>query len=170
MAERIIDSAHETLGCAFRVAARAMTLADALKAIASERFDVALVDLGLPDAKRSRAVAEIARVAPDLPQVVWTGDADQCAEAMAAGAEECLSKTSPRMADRLPMALAVAYHRNCRDRCDVGDARQLAAESRSLAQSSGGNLGRRHDGGYAETWALAAFVMVTARLALAAVS
>jgi CheY-like chemotaxis protein len=77
---------HEVLPCG--------SLEVALMAAASESFDVVLLDLDLPDAEGTRAIATLRAAAPRLPIVVLTGTSDE-ATALAAlreGAQDYLVK------------------------------------------------------------------------------
>ena len=69
-------------------------LSDALAAIALETYDIALLDLGLPDAQGFKAPRSIHHAAPELPIVVITGTNDeQVAEQSAcAGIQDYLLK------------------------------------------------------------------------------
>lgn len=72
----------------------APTLAGALAAARSDRFDVALLDLGLPDSEPAGTLAAFQAGAPGLPVVVLTGtdDRDQGVLAVRNGAEDFLVK------------------------------------------------------------------------------
>jgi PAS domain S-box-containing protein len=89
------------------------TLRDALAA-AKERFDVALLDLGLPDATGLEGLSALSTAAPELPAVVLTGARDPtlAARAIIAGAEDFLVKGDVQ-GDVLLRCLrhAVARHR-----------------------------------------------------------
>jgi diguanylate cyclase (GGDEF)-like protein/PAS domain S-box-containing protein len=69
-------------------------LGDALKQAASEYFDVALLDLGLPDSLGLDTLRRVMAAEPTLPIVVLTGNADeaQALEAIEAGAQDYLIK------------------------------------------------------------------------------
>jgi len=70
------------------------TLAQALKHVAKNRFDAAVVDLGLPDSGGVDTVARLHDAAPDLPIVVLSGVDDEATvqEAVVRGAQEYLVK------------------------------------------------------------------------------
>ena len=55
------------------VTAAAATLAEADSLLAERRFDVALLDLTLPDSRGLETIERLAEFAPDLPIVVLTG-------------------------------------------------------------------------------------------------
>ena len=72
----------------------AKRLAEGLGKIGSDRFDILMVDLSLPDAKGMEAVEKVRAAAPDRPLVVLTGldDATAAAEAKKMGAVDYLVK------------------------------------------------------------------------------
>lgn len=72
----------------------ARTLDEALELLAEHAFDVALTDLGLPDARGLDAVTMLARLAPDLAIVVLSGTEDPAlqAEILREGAQDLLVK------------------------------------------------------------------------------
>lgn len=69
-------------------------LQDAIAAVEDRRFDVALLDLGLPDSSGHATYATLNAAAPGLPVVVLTGlDDDETADAaLRAGAQDYLVK------------------------------------------------------------------------------
>lgn len=72
----------------------AESLAAAEKHLAADRFDVALVDLGLPDAVGRETFDRVKALAPDLPLVIHTGlaDEDLAIELVGQGAQDYLVK------------------------------------------------------------------------------
>ncbi|MGZ6780810.1 MAG: PAS domain-containing protein, partial [Mycobacterium sp.] len=70
------------------------TLAEACQATQVERFDLAVVDMGLPDSDGVATVAALHACAPDVPLIVITGtDEDTVTgETFAAGAQDYLVK------------------------------------------------------------------------------
>jgi len=72
------------------------TLPQALQSLESNRPDVGLVDLGLPDARGLEAIRRIRAAAPELPLVVLTGlnDENSGVQALKEGAQDYLVKTS----------------------------------------------------------------------------
>lgn len=83
-------------------------LRDALPAIAGSTFDVALLDLSLPDSQGLESVRQIRQAAPHLPVVIMTGQSDRALafEALKEGAQDYLEK------DRLTsywLARAILY-------------------------------------------------------------
>ena len=70
------------------------TLHEALRALDREVFDVALLDLSLPDAEGLEIVETIRAKAPGMPLIVLTGrdDADLAVRAVRAGAQDYLTK------------------------------------------------------------------------------
>jgi PAS domain S-box-containing protein len=93
---------------------RARTLAEALGLLAQEQpFDVALLDLGLPDAHGTGGLERLRALAPDLPIVVLTGmraASGTGTKAVARGAQDYLDKNEidPR---RLVRAIRYAVER-----------------------------------------------------------
>src|SRR5258708_1023231 len=67
---------------------------EAEKYLADRRFDIVLLDLGLPDAGGLEAIRRVHAVAPRLPIVVLTGldDESMAALALKEGAQEHLIK------------------------------------------------------------------------------
>lgn len=75
-------------------AREARRLDEALKLLASETFDVALLDLGLPDSLGLDTLRRVMVAAPSLPIVILTGNADDrmALEALEQGAQDYLVK------------------------------------------------------------------------------
>lgn len=73
---------------------RSPCLSDAAQRLAQATYDVALIDLGLPDASALEAVSEVTRLAPRTPVLVITGrDDDTAADAaLRHGAQDYLVK------------------------------------------------------------------------------
>lgn len=73
---------------------REYSLKGGLELLKKQKFNVILLDLGLPDAKGLKAVNEIHSRHPDLPIVIISGysDIDMIQEALESGAEEFLVK------------------------------------------------------------------------------
>ncbi len=71
------------------------TLGQALQRLGEERFEVALVDLYLPDSEGLETVQRLRREAPALPIVILTGrkDATLARDALQFGAQDFLEKT-----------------------------------------------------------------------------
>lgn len=89
-------------GCLIREAA---TLKATMEAIKSETFDLALIDLGLPDGSGLDALRRLQRTAPQTACVVTTtlGDDAHIVAALSAGAKGYLLKEQP--AERLSRQL-----------------------------------------------------------------
>ncbi len=70
------------------------TLADAVDVLSKAVFDIALVDLGLPDSQGIEIVIELNKVAPELPIIVLTGfdDEEFAIKAVREGAQDYLVK------------------------------------------------------------------------------
>ncbi|MBK7862621.1 MAG: response regulator [Archangiaceae bacterium] len=88
------------------------SLAEALGALQQGGFDVALLDLGLPDADGTEAVSELSQQYPGLPLVVLSGlhDLEVALESMRLGAQEYLVKGQAELA-LLPRAIRYAIER-----------------------------------------------------------
>ncbi|HVR42181.1 MAG TPA: EAL domain-containing protein [Thermoanaerobaculia bacterium] len=84
------------------------TVERALEELASSEVDLALVDLGLPDARELEALDVIERAAPALPVIVVTGRDDEqlAARALHHGAEDYLIKGA---FDRHALNRAIRY-------------------------------------------------------------
>jgi two-component system, cell cycle sensor histidine kinase and response regulator CckA len=69
-------------------------LAQALQAIQVEQFDIAILDLGLPDSSGIDTLQAVVKSAPSLPVIVLTGNLDEQLGLMAvkAGAQDFLNK------------------------------------------------------------------------------
>lgn len=83
----------------------AMHLSHALEQIRHTRFDVALLDLSLPDSEGLETLSHIRAIAPHIPLIVLTGLDDQqlALQALAQGAQDYLVKgrISPEMLVRV---------------------------------------------------------------------
>lgn len=90
------------------------TLAEAITAIKSIKFDIILLDLALPDAKDVEAVKELAKF--ELPIVVLSGLSDSIlARALEAGAEDYITKPNVnylQLIERLEFAHGRFVRRN----------------------------------------------------------
>lgn len=88
------------------------TLAEGLAHVAAERFDVVLLDLGLPDAEGIDVVEQLRAAAPPLPIVVLSGRAevDTALESMRRGVQEYLVKGQAEDV-LLPRAIRYAIER-----------------------------------------------------------
>lgn len=73
---------------------REYSLRGGLELLKKQKFNVILLDLGLPDAKGLKAVKEIHSRHPELPIVIISGysDIDMIQEALESGAQEFLVK------------------------------------------------------------------------------
>lgn len=92
---KIVEKLLENGDVDYRVT-HADSLVSALDWLSHERFDIALVDLGLPDSQGIDTFLAIQRHAPDVPVVVLTGsDSDSIGtRAMELGAQDFLTKGS----------------------------------------------------------------------------
>lgn len=72
----------------------AATFTDALKALATKRFDAILLDLGLPDVEGLESVTTLGKSFPHIPVVILSGHEDELAvmRSLKYGAEAFLSK------------------------------------------------------------------------------
>ena len=116
------------------------TLAEACEAVQAERFDLALVDMGLPDSDGAATVAGLHACAADVPLVVLTGSDDDTAtrETFAAGAQDYLVKggfDAPLL--RRTMRHALERHRLAAARARAEKAlRESEERYRSLSEAS----------------------------------
>lgn len=84
---------RETAGDGIRVKHRT-TLSEGMQCLGSGHFDIALLDLGLPDVQGLDGLAKLRAGFPDVPVVVLTGsdDADLAVNAVKSGAQDYLIK------------------------------------------------------------------------------
>ncbi len=93
---------------------RSNSLSTALALAAGHRFDVALLDLGLPDSSGPQTIERFCEGAPDTPVVVLTGHDDEAlaVEAVDKGAQDYLVKQFPfKSSSRLARTLRQAIER-----------------------------------------------------------
>ena len=85
---------HSQKKCRFYISDVAATLADGMKLIESGRFDLALLDLTLPDCSGLDTFVGLRVAAPDLPVVILSDskDGELAMEALQHGAKEVLVK------------------------------------------------------------------------------
>ena len=81
--------------CRFYISDVAATLAEGMRLIESGRFDLALLDLTLPDCSGLDTFIGLRVAAPDLPIVILSDEDDEARalEAVQHGAKECLVKS-----------------------------------------------------------------------------
>jgi glutamate dehydrogenase (NAD(P)+) len=86
----LLESQHPTF-----VVTSAVTLADGLRLLRDQRFDLILLDLVLPDSQEMETFGRVKAHAPDIPIVILTGIADirLAARAVDAGAQDYLVKS-----------------------------------------------------------------------------
>lgn len=103
-----------------------------LERLRSERFDLVLLDLSLPDAQANQTIAQMHRVAPQIPIIALTGleDPTVIANAVKHGAEDYLVKGTFKT-DVLIRAMLFAIDR-AQARRDLEMARDSALESSRL--------------------------------------
>jgi signal transduction histidine kinase len=120
---------------------RVERLADGLNQLRRQRFDLALLDLSLPDSKGIETFEKLHRAAPDLPVIVVTGLHDELVafRILREGAQDYLPKNRIGIGDSIARAIHVAIERN-RLRVELSRrAEQLAkseASVRSIIESS----------------------------------
>ncbi|HMK57185.1 MAG TPA: response regulator [Dissulfurispiraceae bacterium] len=90
------------------VVRKADRLSTGLKAIDEDRFDVVLLDLGLPDTSGLDSLQTIQAREPDLPVIILTGNGDKetADEAIAIGAQDYLVKSE---VDRKLLSRCIHY-------------------------------------------------------------
>lgn len=91
---RLVELLLSEVGSAAFEISHSDTLGEALELLKAEEFDVALVDLSLPDASGLDSVKAMQGAVPYLPVVVLSGTADEevAVEAISGGAEDYLVK------------------------------------------------------------------------------
>ncbi|MER6393723.1 fused response regulator/phosphatase [Streptomyces sp. NPDC001523] len=113
----------------------ATSLADARTELASHAIDCVLLDLHLPDASGTKAIAAVRELAPHTAVIVMTGLSEQQAgsEAMAAGAQDYLvkGKVEPELLHRT-IRYAVFRSQTERTTADAQKARLRAEENARL--------------------------------------
>ncbi|MBI4862399.1 MAG: response regulator [Candidatus Riflebacteria bacterium] len=116
-------------------------LDEALEAVATTRFDVVLLDLGLPDARGLEGPRRIRKAAPDLPIVIMTGldDRETTNRAMTEGVQDFLLKEEVN-ARWLGRAIRYAVERVRAEsrRQQLAEHVQRARKLESLAVMAGG--------------------------------
>jgi DNA-binding NtrC family response regulator len=101
-------------------------LAAGIQQIGETRFDIALLDLNLPDSAGAATFDTFHNAIPDLPVIVLTGsqDVNQTRDVLRRGAQDYLRK-STRMAPLLVRSIANAIERHRLNVKRDGKARQL---------------------------------------------
>jgi PAS domain S-box-containing protein len=91
---RLIREMLRDVGKAFTLAHASPRLTDALEALESQRFDLALLDLTLPDSSGLKTFSAIRSRVPDLPIIVFSGLDDQelAVRTLQEGAQDYLVK------------------------------------------------------------------------------
>lgn len=109
---------------------RVSQLADALRRIQAEHFDVALIDLTLPDVDGVDTLRAVRLIAPNLPIVVLTGwnDEQLALTALKLGAQDYLFKAELN-ARLLVRSLRYAMERNRAENLESLNRKLLATES-----------------------------------------
>jgi signal transduction histidine kinase len=105
--QRLIRAYLQEHGATYQLKIAA-SIAEGLAHVAADRFDVALLDLGLPDAEGIDVVEQLRAAAPQLPIVVLSGraDVDTALESMRRGVQEYLVKGQ---AEDLLLPRAIRY-------------------------------------------------------------
>lgn len=98
----ITEMVHKSTGN--ETITRADRLSSALSLIHERHFDIALLDLGLPDSYALQSLQAIQAKAPTLPIIIFTGDSDEktIADALSLGAQDYLVKGDfgPKLLER----------------------------------------------------------------------
>jgi DNA-binding NarL/FixJ family response regulator len=131
------ESLAESRGVAWEVEYAGL-LSSALHRLEQSGIDVVALDLGLPDAQGTEAVARLRERAPDIPIVVLTGVSDEAVgmRAMQQGAEDYLVKGQVA-SDRLSSVLLYAV---ARKRSEEETLASLALLTATLEVASDGIL------------------------------
>lgn len=140
---RLVREALAEFGRTAFIVTHVDKLADARAAIANGHFDVAILDLGLPDSVGLETVSHIRLAAADMPIVVLTGSKDDRLglEAIQSGAQDYYSKDEIR-GSMLAPALRYAIERqrlinSLRQReAELERAQAALTESESLFRGS----------------------------------
>ena len=109
--QRLIRAYLQEHGAAYKLKLSS-SLAEGLALVTTERFDVALLDLGLPDAEGIEVVDQLRAAAASLPIVVLSGrsEVDTALESMRRGVQEYLVKGQAEDV-LLPRAIRYAIER-----------------------------------------------------------
>ncbi|MBK3575641.1 SpoIIE family protein phosphatase [Streptomyces sp. MBT65] len=130
----LVDELLHDTGLRFELSTRT-TLAGARRELASRDIDCILLDLHLPDASGTKAIAAVRELAPHTAVIVLTGLSEKQAgaEAMAAGAQDYLVKGSVA-ADQLHRTIRYAVYRSQSERAaaEAQKARLRAEENARL--------------------------------------
>ena len=114
---------------------RARCISEATELLQNRRFDVVLLDLGLPESDGLETLTSVRQASHDVPIVVLTGRSDQSASLLAleAGAQDYLPKT-----DMIPDTLARVIHYSIQRHRLVGELKLanelMASKNRRLAE------------------------------------
>ncbi|MBT3374838.1 MAG: protein kinase [Lentisphaerae bacterium] len=113
-ADILMETLGENVGTEFAFT-HVLYLREAVEKFSTERFDVILVDLNLPDSEGISTFRKLHKVATNTPMVVLTGVADEqlAVEAVQLGAQDYLTKGTvdgPRILRAL--RFAIERHRN----------------------------------------------------------
>lgn len=130
---RLVEEAlMETGNRSLYLLEREHDLADGLARLEKERFDVVLLDLGLPDSYGIETFLAVARLRQDTPVIVATGldDEELASQALAAGAQDYIVKGDFKGAI---LARAIRYSIE-RKRSEV-QLRQVNAELEGYART-----------------------------------
>jgi len=92
-ARLVCDMLNNSGGCG-TIVSKAERLSTALDMLGRQKFDIVLVDLGLPDSSGLESLQEIQKKAPMLPVVILTGfeDTETSSDALSIGAQDYLIK------------------------------------------------------------------------------
>ncbi len=134
----ILDLLKITLARMDILALTAMTLADAKRQLARNRFDLCLTDMSLPDGNGIDLIRHIAAHFPDLPVAMITahGNMESAVAAMKAGAFDFVSKPVDLQLLRqlVGSALRVSESSGARDLNKVAGGATLIGQSRAIEQ------------------------------------
>jgi len=112
-------------------------LSEAIECLSSRFYDLALVDLGLPDSKGIDIIQKVRRVSPNMPIVVLTGLDDEATglSAIQNGATDYLIK-GPALNDSLIRAVLYALERKKSEKA----LQESEAKFRTIFENAGGAI------------------------------
>ncbi len=134
--EMLAEASSGSAGPAFNIT-HVGRLSQALAAVNTDRFDLVLLDLSLPDSRGLETLYQILKVVDELPVVILSGLGDEkvAVEAVQAGAQDYLVKGNMNEFS-LPRAVRYAIERNRTERNLRRRNRELALLNKIIAASA----------------------------------